>query len=118
MVSPINRYACGAQYGTDVTEEQCTAIPYCCYNEIDSKQSNMTHKHDSSEFLVADDEAQDILGDANADASSIPACYYNVFFVFYSEFRFLTVHLDDFSFRRFEFYSLIGQNSKCWALIG
>ena len=54
----------------------------------------MTHKHDSSEFLVADDEAQDILGDANADASSIPACYYNVFFVFYSEFRFLTVHLD------------------------
>ena len=38
--------------------------------------------------LVADDEAQDILGDPNADGDSIPACYYNVFFVFYSEFRY------------------------------
>ena len=38
--------------------------------------------------LVADDEAQDILGDPNASADTIPACYYNVFFVFYSEFRY------------------------------
>ena len=54
--------------------------------------------------LVADDEAQDILGDPNADGDSIPACYYNVFFVFYSEFRYIQIQILPF---KFNYYVLI-----------
>lgn len=38
MVSPINRYPCGVQFGGDITQTQCESIAYCCFNPIDDEQ--------------------------------------------------------------------------------
>ena len=75
-------------------QDQCNAIPYCCFNPIDSK--NFLSRFKTNSLLVSDEEAQNLLGKPDADADSIPSCYYNVFFVFYDQFRkrfkcFLTV---------------------------
>jgi len=51
LVAPINRYACGVQFGMDITQSQCESIPYCCFNPIDQLRS------------VEDDEAQALMDD-------------------------------------------------------
>ena len=54
LVDPVNRYPCGMQFGSDITPEQCSSIPYCCFNPIDDTR------------LVEDEEIKELLGDPNS----------------------------------------------------
>jgi hypothetical protein len=58
MIEPEKRKACGSNFGSYITAEQCEVHPYCCYNPY--------------------------FGENN---DKVPWCYYNIFFVFHDQYK-------------------------------
>jgi len=67
MIEPEKRKACGQNFGSYITAEQCEVHPYCCYNPYFGK---------------------------NAD--KVPWCYYNIFFVFHDQYKLRVREADKF----------------------
>jgi hypothetical protein len=66
MIEPHKRKACGSNFGTYITAEQCEVHPYCCYNPYFGTTSN------------------------------VPWCYYNIFFVFHDQYKLRVKEADKF----------------------
>jgi hypothetical protein len=66
MIEPHKRKACGKNFGTYITAEQCEVHPYCCYNPYFGK------------------------------VNSVPWCYYNIFFVFHDQYKLRVKEADKF----------------------
>merc|ERR1711981_1363170 len=66
MIEPQKRRACGSNFGTYITAEQCEVHPYCCYNPYFGKTKD------------------------------VPWCYYNIFFVFHDQYKLRVREADKF----------------------
>jgi hypothetical protein len=66
MIEPQKRRACGSNFGSYITAEQCEVHPYCCYNPYFGK------------------------------VKEVPWCYYNVFFVFHDQYKLRVREADKF----------------------
>jgi len=66
LIKPDDRKACGSNFGSYITAEQCEVQPYCCYNPY--------------------------FGEVN----NVPWCYYNVFFVFHDQYKLRVREADKF----------------------
>jgi hypothetical protein len=67
MIEPEKRRACGQNFGSYITAEQCEVHPYCCYNPY-----------------------------FGANADQVPWCYYNIFFVFHDQYKLRVREADQF----------------------
>jgi hypothetical protein len=67
MIEPQKRRACGQNFGSYITAEQCEVHPYCCYNPYFGTMGN-----------------------------DIPWCYYNIFFVFHDQYKLRVREADKF----------------------
>jgi hypothetical protein len=66
MIEPQKRRACGSNFGSYITAEQCEVHPYCCYNPYFGK------------------------------VKDVPWCYYNIFFVFHDQYKLRVREADKF----------------------
>lgn len=66
MIEPTKRRACGSNFGSYITAEQCEVHPYCCYNPYFGKTKD------------------------------VPWCYYNIFFVFHDQYKLRVREADKF----------------------
>jgi len=66
LIKPDDRKACGSNFGSYITAEQCEVHPYCCYNPYFGEEDN------------------------------VPWCYYNVFFVFHDQYKLRVKEADKF----------------------
>lgn len=66
LIKPDDRKACGSNFGSYITAEQCEVQPYCCYNPYFGEVDN------------------------------VPWCYYNVFFVFHDQYKLRVREADKF----------------------